>query len=257
MAIDKYELIRKYVKSRVGEPIVALCDPEICAIETATEAATTRYWTALPHQTTEDFTVSINCDEIKKSISTIKDNAFGSNPLKDDAYFLGVGRYELSDLYDNDIIGTNYFDQKLLGREFGHHPGNFPVQDPRYLADRVLAQESTSDLLFGTLDYRHDIVNNEIVFITPPIQGVAHIWWNWGFCPDRTIQLLPMVNFEVFKKMVTFEFLETIIAARQGLNITNADYELDVTDLVTKRDSLKEELQIEIEELAIITGVWG
>lgn len=257
MALDKYELIRRYMKSRLGAPIVELCETEVCAIDEAVEAAATRYWLALPYQTTDDFTISISCDEIKKDIDSIKDKAFGTNVLKDDAYFLGIGRYDLSDIYDTDVIGTNYFDQKLLGRQFGHHPGNFPTQDPRFLADRVLAESSTSDLLFGELDYRHDIVNNEIVFITPPIQGVAHIWYNWGFCPTKTIQLLPMVHFDVFKKMVTFEFLETVIPARTTLSLSSADYQIDATDLIKKRDSLEEEIKKELSDLAIIPGVWG
>ena len=87
MSIDKYELIRRYLKSKVGAPIVDLCAPEVCAIDEAVEAAATRYWTALPYQTTDEIYMSISCEQITKAITTIQDEAFGSNPVKEDSYF--------------------------------------------------------------------------------------------------------------------------------------------------------------------------
>ena len=258
MAIDKYELIKSYVISRVGGNIVALCCPETDAIKDSVEAASTRFWTSFPYQSTDSITISMNSQEQTKSLDQAKTAKFGTSPYLDFVYFIGLGRYEVSGLNNSYGLGSNYFDQKLLGRNFGYHSSsNSPTEDPRYLADRMLVNASTEDLLFGELDYRYDLLTNELVFITPPIEGVITLWYNWGFCPTKTIELVPMMYFEVFKKMVTIEFLETIIAARTGLTLSNADYQLDMTDLISKRDSLKEELEKEIKDTVIITGVWG
>ena len=255
--LDKYELIRKYMKSRIGAPIVDLCDNELCATDEAVEAASTRYWTALPYQTTDEVYMSISCSQITKSVTTIIDEEFGTDPLKDDVYFIGVGRWDDSGLHNIHPLGTNYFDQKLLGKNFGYHPDNRPIEDPRYLGDRALLNSSNEDLLFGEPDIQFDYVRNELKFILPPVEGTLHLWYNWGFCPERTIEVLPMVHFDIFKKMVSYEFLEIIIAARSALSFSNSDYELDITDLTNKRDALKEELDKELSDTAIIVGSWG
>lgn len=257
MAIDKLELIRKYIKSRVGAPVIDLCEPELSATDEAVEAAATRYWTALPYQTTDQIPMSLSCSEVTKSISSIKDNAFGTSEIKEDAYFLGIGRYEDSGLYNTNYSGSNHFDQRLLGRSFGSNFDNQLTEDPRYTADRVLLNSSQSDLFFGEPDFRHDIINDEMSFILPAVEGTLHCWYNWGFCPSKTIEVLPMVHFDLFKRMVAFEYLEILLAARSGLTLSNADYQLDVTDLTNKRDSLKEEIKEELSNIAIIPGVWG
>ena len=246
------------MKSKVGAPIVELCAPEVCAIDEAVEAASTRYWTALPYQTTGEVQMSISCDEIRKDITEIEDESFGTtNPVKSDVYFLGVGRYDASGLYNISPLRTSEFDQRLLGRNFGYHPSNRPIEDPRYIADRNLLNSSNEDMFFGEPDIHHDILNNQLRFILPPVEGTLHLWYNWGFCPEKTIEILPMVHFDIFKKMVTFEFLETIIAARSGLVLSNADFQLDFTDLTKKRDTLEEQLEKELADTAIITGVWS
>lgn len=257
MAIDKCELIRRFIKSRIGAPIVDLCDPELKAVDEAVEAACTRYWLALPYQTTGRLLVSINCSEQLQTVESIKESSFGTSPRKDQAYFLGVGRYDLTGLHNINPLGTNYFDQKLLGKDFGYHPNQRPIEDPRFLADRVLAHTSTEDLLFGELDYRYDYVEEQLVFITPPVQGTVHLWYNWGFCPENTIELVPMVYFDIFKKMVALEFIEIILASRSAMSLNNADFDLDVTDLTNKRDRLQEELDKEVPDTAISLGVWG
>ena len=170
---------------------------------------------------------------------------------------IGIGRWDDSGLHNIHPVGTNYFDQKLLGRDFGYHAGYRPVQDPRYLADRALFHSSTEDILFGEPDYRYDIVKQEITFILPPVEGYLHLWYNWGFCPTRTIELLPMSHFDLFKKMVTYEFLEILIAARTGVVLNDAGFQIDVIDLTKKRDDLKEEVEQELSDTAIIVGVWG
>lgn len=258
MAIDKYEIIKQYMKSRIGATIVEMCCPEIESISGSVESASTRYWTALPYQSTDSFSFSMSSQEIIRSVPALKNNKFGSSSYLDDVYFIGVGRYEISGLNNSYGIGTNYFDQKLLGRNFGYSSNQMmPTQDPRYLADRMLLNASTEDLLFGELDYRYDLLTDELIFITPPVEGVVTLWLNWGFSPTRTIELVPMMYFDLFKKMVTFEFLETIIAARTGITLSNADFQMDSSDLISKRDALKEELEKEIKDTAIITGVWG
>lgn len=257
MALDKYEAIRRYMKSRVGAPIVELCEPEICATDDAVEAASTRYWTALPYQTEDKIRMSILNTTTTKTLSAIKTASFGTDIIGDEAYFLGIGRWDDSGLHNIHPSGTNYFDQKLLGRDFAYHPGARPIQDPRYLADRALLHSSTEDLLFGEPDYRYDIVKQELTFIFPPTEGILHLWYNWGFCPSKTIELLPMAHFDLFKRMVTLEFLEIIIAARTGVTLNDAGFQIDVTDLTNKRDSLKEEVQKELSDTAIIVGVWG
>jgi hypothetical protein len=256
--LDKYEMIKQYMKSRIGATIVEMCCPEAEAISGSVESASTRYWTAMPYQSTDSFSFSMMSQESIRSVQQLKTNKFGSTPYLDDVYFIGLGRYEVSGLNNSYGVQSNYFDQKLLGRNFGYNSSNsLHVQDPRYLADRMLHHASTEDLLFGELDYRYDLLTDELIFITPPIEGVVTLWLNWGFCPTRTIELVPMMHFDLFKKMVTFEFLETIIAARTGITLSNADFQMDVSDLISKRDALKEELEKEIKETTIITGVWG
>lgn len=257
--IDKYELLKKYMKSRVGAPVVALCAPEECTLDEAVEAASTKYWTAMPYQTTDEIQMNATSGVRSKTIPAITDTAFGtaSSVNKESAYFIGVGRYDESGLYNiAQSPATGHFDQMLLGQNFGSHPGNNPIQDPRYAADRSLLTASTSSSLVGEPEIRHDIVQDALIFILPPVQGTLHLWLNWGFCPKETIRLLPMVHFELFKKLCTFEFLEIIIAARVGITLSNADFQLDVSDLTSKRDSLKEELDLMIANMAIITGVW-
>lgn len=260
MALDKYEAIRRYMKSRVGAPIVDLCEPELCATDEAVEAASTRYWTALPYQTEDKIRMSILNTENTKTLEAIKDVSFGTDvndPIRKDAYFFGIGRWDDAGLHNIHPLGTNYFDQKLLGKNFAYHPNYRPVEDFRYLADRALLHSSTEDLLFGEPDYRYDIVKEEVTFILPPTEGVLHLWYNWGFCPSRTIELLPMAHFDLFKKMVTLEFLEVIIAARTGVVLSDAGFQIDVTDLTNKRDVLREEVDQELSDTAIIVGTWG
>jgi hypothetical protein len=257
MALDKHELIRKYMRARIGAPIVELCEAEVCSIDEAVETCSTRYWTALPYQTTSKVNVSITSGDLNISLDTLKTNTFTDPELNEDAFFLGIGRYDLSGLHNISPLGTNYFDQRLLGKDFGYFPSNRPMEDPRYLADRTLASVSTEDMLFGNVDYRHDIVKNELVFTLPPVEGTLHLWYNWGFCPERTIELLPMVHFDLFKKLASYEFLDIVLSARSGITLNNADYQLDLTELTQKRDALKEELDKDLADMATVTGVWG
>lgn len=252
---DIKKSIRRYLSSRLGAPAVELCDSELNAMEVALESGASRYWTAFPHQTISTLYVSSSCGQAKHNIDTLKSTAFTNPGILDSVYFLGVGRYDLTTNASYHQSGSSHFDRKLLGRSTGGNP-NLPTEDPRYLADRVLLNSSEEDFLFGELDYRHDIVNNEIVFITPNIEGTATLWYNWGFCCEKTLELLPMVHFEVFKKIVALEFLEITLAGRSSVTL-NGDFSLDITDITSKRDALKEELKEEIANMSISVGVWG
>lgn len=254
---DKAESIKKYVVSRLGAPIVDLCDQELNAMDVAFEAASTRYWTAFPHQSTSIHEVAICTTNINQDIDALKTSTFTDTSIHDSSFFLGIGRYDLSNNSSFNVGGSNYFDQRLLGKNVGYQSSNYPTEDPRYLADRTLLSNTEEDFLTGELDYRHDVVNNSIKFITPNVHGRLHVWYNWGFCCEKTLELLPMLHFEIFKRMVTLEFIEIAIAARSSAIFSSADIALESSDLISRRDKLAEDLEKDIPLMSTTVGIWG
>lgn len=256
--MDKRALIKTYLNSKIGAPIVDACDIELDAIETSFVLACTRYWTAFPYQTMYSFYSGINSAEIKHKIQDITDTAFSDIPeIKDSVYFLGVGRYDMSNNSSYYNTSSTHFDRHLLGRNAGWSNTNMPMQDPRYLADRTLLANTNEDFLFGELEFRHDTLRNEIIFTVPYVEGYVTLWYNWGLSCEKTLDVLPMVHFEVFKKMVAFEFLDTVVAARSQLSIGSAEAQFDVSELASKRDIIKEDLDRDITNMSISPAMWS
>jgi len=144
----------------------------------------------------------------------------------------------------------------LLGGNVNFNPDNYPVQPPQYEADRIGYVQSTEDMLFGETDIRSDIITNELVVIHPPVEGQLHLWWAWGFCPEKTIEKIPANHLSLFRKMVALHFIQIVLASRTGVQL-NADFSIDSTDLQAKRDRLQEELDKELGETAHFVATWG
>ena len=87
--------------------------------------------------------------------------------------------------------------------------------------------------------------------------GNATIWYGMGFTPDKTIEIVPMMYFATFQKMVAWEFIESVINGRTSITLSTADYEVNVSSLEKTRDKLKEEIEDELSSMARMPNVWG
>lgn len=258
MAINKKKSLENYIKARLGAPVADLCSSEVDAFKVACETASSEYWTAVPYVKTKSYSVSGACNtELTVSLDALKTEFFPDATIRDNADFIGIVRYDYSDIYTRYPGNYNYFDYHLLGGKVnGHYNSNYPQQDPRYIADRIQHANTTEDMLFGELDYRHDILDNTIKFIFPDAQGSAVVWFGWGFCPSMTVDLIPANHFNTFRKMVAYYFVDTVIAARSALTL-DTDYTLSTDYLEKRADELKEEFQKGLADIATVPMVWG
>ena len=256
MALDKKDHIRKFLKGQLGDPIIGLCDSEGNAIDEAVEFASMEYWTSIPYVKKYAHTVKTGCGEASYSIPTYRDLLVPA-PHNDDAFFIGIIREDLSTRNVPSVGHQHHFDRILLGDNVNYSPDNYPQSDPRYLADRVNYVNSTEDMLFGETDISIDTLTQEVVVVHPPVEGQLHLWWAWGFCAEKTIDKIPPNHLVLFRKMVAIHFIEMILASRTAVNLSNADFDVDSSDLRDKRDRLREEVDAQLPETALYVAQWG
>lgn len=256
MAINKVASLQKYVESRAGAPIIALCDSEVDMLSIACELASNEYWTALPYKSEYSLGASGGVSsEIIVSIDSLKFSAFGTNVIKDDAYFMGVLRYDASNHYNHSSLGSyNVFDRRLLGDKVSRNYHD--NRDPRYLADRIQRASSEDDLISGELEFYHDIIKDELKILVPSFYGSAVLYIGWGISASKTTELVPFNHFGTYRKLVAFHFLEAVISARSAISV-DSDYQVNTSYLEKVRDELKEEYKKELGDLAILPAVWG
>jgi hypothetical protein len=257
VAVDKRLLIRSYVESRLGAPITALCKTEDNAIESAETFACIKYWTAVPYTRDSSLTTDLSGGEKSVLVSDLKNLFFTDPDLRSDAYFLGIMKYDLNDSMMFTSLGFNVFDRYLLGNNAGFAQSVFPTQDPRYSADRQMRFESTKKMFQGSLVYRHDPIEDKIVFITPSVLGVAVVWYGWGFCSTRTIEIMQYNHLTTFMKMVALEFVDIVLASRSAIQFTNADFIIKTEDLENKRDFLRSEVERDLAAIADAPIAWS
>ena len=257
MAFDIKEHIRKFIKSRLGAPIAALCSTESSAIDEAFEFAAIDYWTALPYVKKYNHGLTTGGGELHLNVDDYKSVIIPAD-LQEHVFFLGIVREDMEEYDVASSVGglEDLFNTRLLGGGAGPGQGNTPTRDPRYLADRIQYFQSTEGSFIGEVDISIDQVNNEVVVTYPPIDGQLHLWWAWGFCPDETIKRLPMNHLSLFRRMVALQLIEIVIASRSAVQL-NADFSIDVSDLQAKRDRLQEELDTEIPNTALFVAQWG
>lgn len=254
--INKKDEVRSFITSRLGSPVVALCDNEDKAIDDAVIHASTEYWTALPYIKTHHILTSLNCSEIVLPVSDLKDLFFTNQEVKDSAYFLGIIRYDCVGRHHINSPYYNTFDVKLLGTKANSF-NSLPLEDPRYINDQILRNSTNEDILFGELDYRYDQIEDNLLFTTPAYEGNIQLWIGWGFCSEKTIGYVPMNHFVTFKKLVALHFLEIVLSSRNSITFADADYQMETTELENKRDNLREEVSKEMSELSFSAMTWG
>lgn len=253
--LDKKEHIRNYIKSRVGAPIVEMCDTESMAIDEAFETASVDYWIHLPYVKKAHHFLTTNFGELSIDIQS-QLNSQIPEALRDHAYFVGITREDIVNNLVPNSANSQYFDRMLLGSNINFSNENFLISDPRYEADRQQYLNSSEAMYFGETDIYVDNVTNKVIVTYPPVEGQLHLWWAYGFSAEKTIALLPMNHLKLFRKMVALEFIEIVLASRTPIQLSG-DFSIDVTDLQNKRGRLRDDLDKEIPETVNFVAQWG
>lgn len=266
MPLNKRREVIKYVKAKVGDPIVKICANEVAAIDEAVSMASFKYWTALPWVKVGTVSSSTSGGSAIVSWNSVLDQ-FVTNPdLREEVYFLGVQRYDIQQPFGA-VMPRRSFDLFLSGAS-GINPEGHASFDRgyryNYLYDELALINTQEDIVNGEIDINYDYVNETVEFTMPSHSGVkaggfgnATVWWGMGFSPKKTIDLVPMMFFTTFQKMVAFEFLDTVIEGRNAITLSSADYTVNYATLESKRDALKMEIDAELAGMARMPNVWG
>ncbi len=256
MALDVQKAIKTYIEMKTGSSIVELCEGEMDAFTDACQVTANEYWLANPHLECASIISSNGCQqEIKVNVSDLEDQFFETQELKDSAYFIGVARYEFSDVYHRYPGTYNHFDYRLLGNRRNYYNEGY-INDPRYIADRVQQSVTNEDLLFGELEYRYDALRKQVIYLLPEVEGSAQIWYAWGFCPSKTLDILPANHITAYKMTAAYHFLDAMIVGRSSLSL-DADYTLSTEFLQKLRDEIKEEADKAMAEISNTSLTWG
>jgi hypothetical protein len=246
----KYLAVETYLRAQVGDPIVEALSSETDTIQNSINLALLSYWVAFPHLWMMQYSSKAR-GTITDSVDNILNQAFLGNPdaLKN-AYFLGVTRVEDGAL---GAIGNN-IDSYLLG---------VPYPNPSYkvypgaldLAEIVRYRTEVS-IITGEIEASYDEINGVVKFLTPNAYGQFTVFYGFGFTEAAGLSYLPYRMIPLFRKMVAVEFLTTVINARGNVAV-NADFKLDTSYLIKRRDALKDETDKEMADYMISTVMIG
>lgn len=266
MPLNKHEEIRKFVRAKVGDPVVKLCDNEVAAIDEAVSSASFKYWTALPYTKVDTIKSSTSGGAVTITWDSVLDKFITDPSSREESYFIGVQRYDIQQPFGA-VLPRRSFDLFLSGAQ-GVNVDNFGARSRGYrynnISDELALINTQEDIVNGELDINYDYLNSTVEFTVPSHSGVKSggfgnvaVWYGMGFTPSKTIDVVPMMYFATFQKMVAWEFMETIIQGRSAITLATADYQINLSALEKARDTLKEEIEEELASMARMPNVWG
>jgi hypothetical protein len=246
----KQTSIENYLRSQLGDPIVAALTEETDAIQNALNLALTSYWTAFPHSWMTQYSSKAQ-GTITDSVDNIMSMAFYGNPdAQANAYFLGVTRVEDGAL---GAIGNN-IDSYLLGVPYPNpsykvYPGSLDLAE-------IVRYRTEVSIITGEIETQYDEVARVVRFITPNAYGQFTVFYAFGFTEDTGLTYVPNRHIDMLRKITAYEFITSVINARGAVQVI-ADFKLDLTFLSKRRDELKEDVEKELYRNQISTVMWG
>jgi len=263
--MDKLDFIQTRVRALLADPIVAAIPTELAAVDSAIRVANLKYWTACPYKYTTTLAIDVfNQGTYIQQIDALTLGAFqNADPIAaKTAYYLGIVR--MSDASFGTSIRS--FDSWLLGVPLGSSLGDSlgnqnyeysgTLNPPNLIDyDRLYLDATNFQTMTGRVEYSIDIVQGTIKYLMPSFYGQLTIDHGFGF-DDRTMAFIPFNHFDIFTKLVSFEFLDIIIRARSSIEL-NGDFRINVNDIANRRDGFKEELRRDIPAISQMPIIWG
>lgn len=264
------------VRASLGDPILAALPTELGAMDSAIRLAALKYWTACPY--IYQAVIIVDVSDAGQYILNVPDliSAAFTNAapgVSDMAYYLGVRR--VSDA----TFGTSVrsFDSWLLGVPIGSDLGNAygssnftigtSVNAPNVIDyDRMNLDATNFSAMTGRVEYKLDRVQSGgpvtgigrqgiIIFTMPSYYGQVTVEHGFGF-DDPNCSFIEMSHFDIFSRLVMYEFLDIVIQARTSIEL-QGDFRINTTELMNRRQALQQSVAKDLSAISPIPMLWG
>jgi hypothetical protein len=249
----KTRVVRTYLTTQLGGPIVEALDEDVNAVQTAINVALVNYWAAFPYTFRDTFNTPMR-GSLGFSEDEILTRVFPDVPIRDNAYFLGVSRVD-----DNpsSVWGSN-INSYLLGVPFVY-PGAYndlpyPYSSGVDLASMVRTA-TEANVITGEVEIEFD-PSGRISFLTPNAWTQLTVWFAFGFNEKVGLRFIPNSMIDFFRKLAAIEYLSIVLNARSQVSV-QSDFTINVQQIAMRRDELKREITQMMNELHTPAIMWG